>query len=162
VQYRTVLYAASSREGGMSDYVLGKPFDPVLDTHVNDVTIDMHGNTIHPQITPLRNGTRISYAAEDWTPGWAVVNIGKEKKYIAVNPDIMESNFATLKNTEVVKKVNDLLYNHSIVDVSQSGQAEIDKAIGTAGYGKDVWYWFLWMGLVALILESIISRSYKV
>jgi hypothetical protein len=162
VQYRTVLYAASSREGSMSDYVLGKPFDPVLDTHVNDVTIDMHGNTIHPQITPLRNGTRISYAAEDWTPGWAVVNIGKEKKYIAVNPDIMESNFATLKNTEVVKKVNDLLYNHSIVDVSQSGQAEIDKAIGTAGYGKDVWYWFLWMGLVALILESIISRSYKV
>ena len=162
VQYRTVLYAASSREGSMSNYVLGKPFDSIIDTHVNDVTIEMHGKTIHPQITSLRNGTRISYPAEDWTPGWAIVTTGKEKKYIAVNPDIMESNFATLKNTEVVKKVSDLLYNHSIVDVSQSGQAEIDKAIGTAGYGKEVWYWFLWMGLATLIMESIISRSYKV
>ena len=162
VQYRTVLYAASSREGSMSRYVMGEPFNQVLDTHVNDVTVTIHGKTIHPQITPMRNGTRISYAAEDWTPGWATVTIGKEKKYIAVNPDIMESNFATLKNTEVVKKVNDLLYNHSIVDVSQSGQAAIDKAIGTAGYGKQVWYWFLWLGLLALISESIISRSYKV
>ena len=162
VQYRTVLYAASSREGSLNNYVLGKPFDPILDTRVNDVTIDIHGKTIHPQISSLRNGTRISYPAQDWTPGWAVINLGKEKKYIAVNPDIMESNFATLKNTEVVKKVSDLLYNHSIVDVTTSGQSAIEKAIGTAGYGKEVWYWFLWLALVTLIAESVISRSFKV
>lgn len=162
VQYRTVLYAASSKEGSLNDYVLGKPFESVLDTRVNDVTINVQGKPIHPDIKPTRNGTQVSYPAEDWTPGWAVINLGKEKNYVAVNPDIMESNFATLKNTEVVKKVNDLLYNHSIVNVGQSRQAGVDKAIGTAGYGKEVWYWFLWLALLTLLSESIISRSYKI
>ncbi len=162
VQYRTALYAASLHEGGLRTYTMGRPFVSLLNARVNDVAIEMNGRTIHPEVIPVRQGTRIRYSAEAWTPGWAVVRYGGKKKYIAVNPDIIESDFATLDIKELHAKLNDLLYNNGIVDVSRAGPAGVDRAIEAAGYGREIWYWFLWPGLLTLLAESVISKRYKI
>lgn len=160
VTYRMVLFASSSESGGLQNFILGKNFEWKLPYQVSSIDIKLNGETVKPDINTINDGLKLSYNAEEWSPGLAVINDGNKKSDFAVNQDIMESNFATLTNKDLENKLKSSLFNTKVIDISRMSSEESNREIRSAGFGTEIWNWFLWAGLFFLIMETIVAKNY--
>lgn len=152
--YRTLLYAASSEEGGFSNHTLGNSFEwkGILDA--DEAEIIVNDETVIPDARVTATGVVITYPAENWSPGWVTVADDEREYSVGVNLEREESDFVQTKDEEQ-------LDGFAYVDASELGGEALENEIKASGFGKEIWSWFMLAGLVFLAMESLVSIFYK-
>tara|TARA_R110002124_G_scaffold280490_2_gene453770 strand:+ start:2810 stop:4915 length:2106 start_codon:yes stop_codon:yes gene_type:complete len=154
--YRTMLYASSLEEGGLSNQLLGDTFEWKGNVDAQKAELIYNNESI--QVNPQNIGGAISlnYTGYEWEPGWVTVTDGTNEFKTALNLAQTESIFNSENNigTEGQDNVN-------IVDAGSLTSEQITSEIKTSGFGKEVWHWFMMAGFLLLVLESLVSIFYK-
>ena len=154
--YRTMLYASSLEEGGLSNQLLGDTFEWKGNVDAQKEELIYNNESI--QVNPQNIGGAISlnYTGYEWEPGWVTVTDGTNEFKTALNLAQTESIFNSENNigTEGQDNVN-------IVDAGSLTSEQITSEIKTSGFGKEVWHWFMMAGFLLLVLESLVSIFYK-
>jgi len=162
--FRTVLYATSSEDGGFQNHELGKPVEVTTPGMGQNITIVKDSTTIKPDVKPTRrkrNTQLISYSAKEWEPGWATIKGDSGKIDIALNQSIMESDLATLTRSELENVANKSLTITSAINTADFSENQLDEELRQAGFGKEIWHWFILAATLLLIMETLISRMYR-
>lgn len=152
--YRTLLYTASSDEGGFSNHELGMMFDWTGNVEVEKTVIEVNNETIIPEARLTAVGARINYSAESWVPGWVNISDGSKNYSVSVNLERNESDFVELTEETGMEGFN-------FVDASNLGGESLQNEIKASGFGREIWSWFMLAGLFFLVAESLVSTLYK-
>ena len=152
--YRTLLYTASSDEGGFSNHELGMIFDWSGNVDVEKTVIEVGDETVIPEARLTSVGARIDYPAESWEPGWVTVTDGNSNYLVAINLERNESVFVQLTEDTAMN-------GFAFVDASTLGGESLENEIKASGFGKEIWNWFMLAGLLFLVVESLVSIFYK-
>lgn len=155
--YRSLLYIASSAEGGLIEHILGDEFKWSGNISSDNLVLINGDDEIVPEVRNSSLGLELTYSALNWEPGFVSIQNDEEKYQVAVNIDISESEFVN---------IDDRLLSQSALRVRTINTAEIpDQALTNeiiaSGFGREIWQWFMWAGLFFLVLESLISTFYK-
>lgn len=159
--YRSVLYAGSSERGGIEEHVLGRSFvwEGALKTRA--VELRKGEDVAKPEVQGLPDGIRIQYDGREWEPGILEIGAESEKRLVAVNQHIMESDFATLENKQLEKMLGNSLTIHSNIDTNTLSDERLQQRLNAAGSGEEIWNWFIWAALLLLVAESLVSKLYR-
>ncbi|MEP1151419.1 MAG: BatA and WFA domain-containing protein [Balneola sp.] len=154
--YRTMLYASSLEEGGLSNQLLGDNFEWNGDTDLQNTQLIYDNQTI--QVNPQNIGGAISltYSGYDWEPGIVTVTDNEKVFKTAVNLNSTESIFGNenFNSPDLIEDIN-------IVDAGSLTTDQINNEIRASGFGKEVWHWFMLAGFLLLVTESLVSIFYK-
>ena len=155
--YRSLMYAASSDQGGFVLHELGEPFNWVGKLDNATARIEIDGDEIVPETEITAGGTRLQYPAEGWAPGWITLSDGEKNYQVAMNVSRGESDFqsGTKENLPEVSE------KFTFVDTSTIPDETLQSEIIASGFGREIWNWFMWAGLFFLILETLVSTFYK-
>lgn len=151
--YRTLLYAASSADGGFTNHSLGAEFNWIGDINPEESSLTVKGETVTPEARVIASGVQISYPAKAWSPGWVTLSDNEKTYSIASNLERKESDFIKLERSN--------LEQFSLVDASELDGESIENEIQASGFGREIWSWFMLAGLLFLVLESLVSVYYK-
>jgi len=158
--YRSILYTSSSENGGLKKHVLGSPFEweGPLST---DVTLNLNGRSFKPEIERRPDGVQINYEGREWTPGILTVKDSSRTFKIGVNQDIMESRVGTLEESKWQQMFSSKFEVSDIINAGELSDTNFSETLNTAVFGKEIWNWFVWLALLFLIMETMVSRLYK-
>lgn len=159
--YRSVLYASSSENGGLKQHQLGRPFVWEGTSQDSKVSLSLNGRDYKPDVEQQAEGVRIEYEGREWEPGILSIHTGSETHKIAVNQDIMESQFGTLQNSEWQALFGESLNVNELISAEELSNDKLEEKLNTAVFGKEIWNWFIWLALLFLITETLFSRLYK-
>lgn len=160
--YRATLFAGTPERSGLRSYTLSAGgFSKDLDARSSDVMLTLNGTQYKPDVKRKAGGINLSYSAEEWQPGILTVQAGDKQYKIAVNQDIMESLFDTLTNQQWQQQLDKSLTINPMISAANISDNELEQKVNTAMYGREIWNWFIWMGLLLLIAETVLSRMYK-
>ena len=159
--YRIALYTASSESGGLVQHTLGKTLTMKGDFSQSDVIMEINDEQLKPETHTIADGIEVTYPGKEWEPGKLVISDGRNKRAVAVNQNIMESDFTTFSSQEVDNYLDNYLTVNTILHSEDGRSQQVLSNISSAGFGKEIWDWFLWAGLVLLLLETVISRMFK-
>lgn len=159
--YRSILYASSSEQGGLEQHILGQPFEWEGPLQNRTVEIRKGEEIIKPEVQGMPEGIRISYPAREWTPGIYAISDGDEERLVAVNQNIMESYFDTLPYSELEKMLANYVTVNSRIDADEISEENLEEQLNAASFGKEIWNWFIWIALLFLVAEMLVSKMYK-
>jgi hypothetical protein len=159
--YRTALYAAASEQGGISKHILGSKLDLIVPFEHADIRISSDEENYRPETARTSQGMRIQYPALEWTPGWYTISDGSKERVIAVNQHISESDFSTFSTIELENVLKDFVNVQDVIVSGTLTEEELLSTIRSAGFGSEIWIWFIIAALICLIAESLISKKYS-
>ena len=159
--YRTILYASSSENGGLQQHTLGQAFTWEGRAQESGVTLEINEAEYKPEVEQQAEGIRINYAAQDWEPGILSINDGQNQYKVAVNQSIMESRFGTLEEEQWQNMFGSAATVNAVIRADELTTGSLEDKLNTAVFGKEIWNWFIWIALLFLIIESMVSRLYK-
>lgn len=159
--YRSVLYAASSEQGGLEQHILGERFQWEGSLRNQGIEIQKGDEIIKPEVQGLPEGLRIRYPAKEWTPGIYTISDGNEKRLVAANQHIMESYFDTLPKSDLEKMLSKYVTINSTIDANRISENNLEEQLNAASFGKEIWNWFIWIALFFLVAEMLVSKLYK-
>jgi len=155
--YRSLLYVASSIQGGLVEHILGEPFNWKGNISSENLILSFGEDEIVPEIKNTSLGVEVNYDAETWTPGFVTLSNQTEEIQVAINQDLRESEFTSLSENETETWSLDFRE----VQTSTIAEEALNSEIVASGFGREIWQWFMWAGLFFLVLESLISAFYK-
>lgn len=159
--YRTILFASSSEDGGIKSHDLGQPFQKRVQTTDRDIELVLNSEVVRPEVASESGALNIFYEGEEWTPGWAQISNNEVDEYIGINIPVSESDFGSFEeNGEVVTFLEETLQANYVNTASMEPE-ELDNQLFAAGFGKEIWNWFMIAGFILLLIESIVSIWYK-
>lgn len=161
VYYRSILYASTSESGGIQQHVLGKPFVWNGNIEGEEVTLNINDIEVKPDVRRRPGGIRVEYEGKEWQPGFLTINAENSERLIAVNQNIMESRFETLDYQKLQSWLGDYLAVNNVIDTRDVSAEELTKQLQSAGFGQEIWNWFIWIALLFLISETAVSKWYK-
>lgn len=159
--YRSVLYAASSEQGGLEQHILGERFQWEGSLQNQSIEIQKGDEVIKPEVQGLPEGLRIHYPAKEWTPGIYTISDGNEKRLVAANQHIMESYFDTLPKSDLEKMLSKYVTINSTIDANRISENNLEEQLNAASFGKEIWNWFVWIALLFLVAEMLVAKLYK-
>lgn len=159
--YRSTLYASSSENGGLKQHQLGEQFIWEGASQESDITLQINESEVKPDVQQRPDGVRITYQGREWQPGVLTINTGQEDHKIAVNQDIMESRFHTLEEEQWQEMLSDAFTVNEVISAEELSIDSLNDRLNTAVFGKEIWNWFVWIALLFLITETMVSRLYK-
>jgi hypothetical protein len=159
--YRGILYASSSENGGLQQHQLGRTFEWEGTSQQAEVTLEINGTDYKPDVQRLAEGLKVEYNGREWEPGILIITAGEQTNKIAVNQSIMESRFGTLDNEQWEKIFGETLNVSEIISAQELSTDSLEDKLNTAVFGKEIWSWFIWIALLFLIAETLVSRLYK-
>jgi len=159
--YKTVLYTASFDESGLKTHTLGRSFVYQLPMNAEEVELEVNGSITKPEIIPQTNAVQIIYPGVEWNPGWVSIKTKTDEQVVGINVPEGESIFADeQKNENVLARVKETL-NANVVETVDLDEIEIKNELQQAGFGKEIWKWFMWAAFVFLLTESAVSIWFK-
>lgn len=161
VYYRSVLYASSSEQGGLSRHTLGNEFvwNGIMENRTVELTLAEV--TYKPEVQAMPRGIRISYNGREWEPGILHIAAENEKRLVAVNQDILESDFQPLTQDEFEKLLDNSVTISRMVNTEELSEEDLVSQLRSASMGREIWSWFIWIALLLLITETLISKLYR-
>lgn len=159
--YRGVLYASSSESGGLQKHELGNSFEWEIPVQESEVTLQINGTEYKPKLQRQADGLRIKYSGREWEPGFLAIRAGDQNYEISVNQDIIESRFGTLTDKQWQDMFGEAVNVSEIVRAEELSADRLEEKLNTAVFGKEIWNWFIWLALLFLVVETLISRLYK-
>ncbi|MEX0845788.1 MAG: BatA domain-containing protein [Balneolaceae bacterium] len=157
--YRILLYSASSDEGGFANHQLGNTFNWRGNIDGEKAVIRAGNEEIKPTVDVVSSGIQLRYPAQEWTPGWVTVTDEDNEFIVSVNFSQGESDFTEIDKTELDNLIQDVNINR--VNAAEVGKEELKNKIIASGFGKEIWNWFMFAGLLFLIAETLVSMWYK-
>jgi hypothetical protein len=139
---RLVMYSASV--GGVQTRIIatGDPLDLQIRISARDVRIERDGAVFIPDITRMASGdTRLRYPALEWTPGTYRILAESNESSVSVVPNISDHDLRALSDETLEQGAG-----VSVVDTM------------AAVFGREISQFFLLMGLLMLLLESLVAR----
>lgn len=155
--YRSLLYVASSDEGGFVNHTLGQPFEWIGDIDNSSVKIINGQDETVPESEIVVGGTRIEYPGKSWIPGWLTISDGEQEYLVATNLDEQESVFQSV----AVGEKSNVTEQFTLVDTGVLESEDLRTEIAATGFGREIWTWFMIAGFLFLLLESLVSIFYK-
>ena len=155
--YRSMMYVASSDAGGILTHQVGDQFAFSGEVDANTVRIVNEEQEIIPVSRNTGLGTTISYEAVNWEPGYVTVQDEANSFDVAVNLKRSESDFAYADEL-LAESISE---NVRLVNVNEIEESNLNNEVIASGFGREIWNWFMWLGLVFLILESLVAAFYK-
>lgn len=161
IYYRSVLYAAASERGGLSSHELGTEFawDGTLEGQ--DIELTLNGVTYKPEVQNIPNGVSVHYTAREWEPGILQINAGNQQRSVAINQDILESDFQSLNEEELENFSENSVTITSVLNTNELSQDNLVTELQSASMGREIWSWFIWIALALLVAETLISKLYR-
>lgn len=157
--FRTVEYLAQGEDSRLNVHYLGSDFQIVSTQNSESFEIIKDNESIVPTIRQSFQGSVISYPGEEWSPGWITVKSDFESILFSVNQYAMESSLITLDEKELKNLISPYFGNVTVSNLNEENSAL--SIAGTASMGREIWFWFIIAAIILLLIESIISRSYK-
>lgn len=161
IYFRMALYAVSFEDGRISEHILGNNFDRQFAFSNLSIEIKINDVNIRPEAAMTTNGVQIFYNARNWEPGWAEISDGNKKRNLAINQNVSESDLDAFTKQELEEKISKHLNLVDVIDTHSLSVDEVNLKIEAAGIGREIWNWFIWLALVLLVLECLITRKYK-
>ncbi len=160
--YRTILFAMSGDQGGFNTHILGQTFVWSGQLDGDRIVISDGEIDYFPEVELLRDGTTsIKYPATEWQPGIYQIRTETGNIQIAANFDILESDFYTLSDDNTFEILASKLESIQVFGQNDQPLSEIQRELSAAGFGAEIWYWFVIVAIILMILESAISRWYR-
>lgn len=159
--YRMLLYVVAWEHGGVREHILGSPFDRYFTEFGTQVTLQLNGEEIRPETVASARGLRIRYPAQEWQPGWLELQLDGKKTAIAINQDILESDFAALSLAETQQFLTEIVPVAGVVSIAGYSADEIRSAMAAISFGREIWNWFIFIALAFMVGECIISKKYR-
>jgi hypothetical protein len=160
--YRTALMAAGAEVSVRSEHVLGPDLDIVLPFSSPIADIRHEEALYRAEVRPTGGGeVNIRFPAVSWVPGVYSISDGSDTRLLAVNLDVSESDFRTLSNRELENILKVRFNQVAVYDTGEGSPDAIRADISSAGFGSEVWHWFILLALIFLFAESAVSRWYK-
>ncbi len=159
--YRMLLYVVAWEHGGVREHILGSPFDRYFTEFGTQVTLQLNGEEIRPETVASARGLRIRYPAQEWQPGWLELQLDGKKTAIAINQDILESDFASLSLAETQQFLTEIVPVAGVVSIAGYSADEIRSAMAAISFGREIWNWFIFIALAFMVGECIISKKYR-
>lgn len=119
--------------------------------------ITKNDEEIIPESRNTGLGTTISYEAENWQPGFVTINDETKTIDVAVNFPRNESDFYSMDKSTF----ESISQNARLVAVNEIDETNLNNEVIASGFGREIWNWFMWLGLVFLVIESLIAAFYK-
>lgn len=160
LMYRTIDYLVQGEGAVIRDHTLGEPFRAMPGTGFDNAELEIAGETILPEIRQTFRGAEITYPAIEWTPGWLKIHSGENSLLFSVNQHAMESALDALSSTDLEESLAGKFEQVAVSRVVEDASGFLAE-LEMASFGREIWYWFVLMGILLLLLESIISRHYK-
>lgn len=158
--FRTIDYLARGETASLNSHYLGSEFNYVSGESVDSIELEKDGETILPEIRQTLYGAEIRYSGVEWYPGWLNLKIPGGDIPFSVNQNTMESNLSTLELADLTDIVKESFQNVRAVQ-SRPDHNQFSNDLELASFGKEIWYWFVFIAIILLLLESIVSRSFK-
>jgi hypothetical protein len=160
--YRSALLAAGAGVSVRSEHILGSDLDIVLPFSSPIADIRRGESLYRAEVRPTGGGeVNIRFPAVSWVPGIYSISDGAETRSLAVNLDVSESDFRTLSLRELENILKVRFNQVTVYDTGERSPDAIRADISSAGFGSEVWYWFIFLALLLLFAESAVSRWYK-
>lgn len=159
--YRAVLYASSSEQGGLSEHTLDNEFTWTGNIESRSVELRLGDVTYRPEVQTVPDGVKISYVGREWEPGILQISGTGEERKVAVNQHILESDFQTLDEQELEIILDNSLTVTGMLDASELSEQDLVSQVRSASMGREIWSLFIWIALLLLIAETLISKLYR-
>lgn len=162
INYRTVLFASSVDAGAALVHKLGNSFSETLQVRGPLVEIRNQEDSFRAEVNPLGSGASlVEYPATEWVPGIYTISDEDRQTAVAVNLDISESDFRSLSKSELENILKNHLYLSGVFDAGERSPELVQSDIESAGFGTEIWYFFIILAFLLLVAESVVSRIYK-
>lgn len=158
--FRTIDYLASGETASLNIHYLGSDFNYLSGENIDTIELEKDGETILPELRQTLYGLEIRYSGVEWHPGWLSMKTSGGNILFSVNQNTMESNLNTLELTDLTDILEESFENVQAVQSSPDHNPFLDD-LELASFGKEIWYWFVFIAIILLLLESIVSRSFK-
>lgn len=158
--FRTIDYLARGETASLNIHYLGSEFVYVSGENVDTIELEKDGETILPELRQTLSGTELRYSGVEWVPGWLNLNTPGSNILVGVNQNTMESNLNTLVLTDLTEIIKESFQNVRVAQL-RPDRAQFSDDLELASFGKEIWYWFVFIAIILLLLESIVSRSFK-
>lgn len=160
--YRTILFAMSGDQGGFNTHILGPQFEWTGRLDGDRIVLSDDQTDFFPDIELQRDGsTKLTYPATEWKPGIYQIRTENGNIQVAANFDISESDFYTLSDDNTIELLASKSESVQVFGRDNRSLNEVQQELRTAGFGAEIWYWFVIAAIILLILEIAISRWYK-
>ena len=160
LMYRTIDYLVQGEGAEILTHTLGNTFRTMPGAGFDSDELVIAGETILPEVRQTFRGSEIIYPAVEWTPGWLEIRSGETNLLYSVNQDAMESALNALSSSELEESLAPTFYQFAVSRVAGEPSGIITE-LELASFGREIWYWFVIIGILLLLLESLISRHYK-
>jgi hypothetical protein len=162
IAYRTALFAASTSSGGLFQHNVGMPLNRVLALQGPTVDIIKDAQTYRIEAPVTGSGeVRLRMSTESWRPGIYQITDGQTTRMLAANTHVSESDFQSLSSQELENLLKDRVNLMEIFESTPSSGATVREQITAAGFGSEVWHWFILFAILVLLAESAVARWYK-
>lgn len=158
--YNAITWLAGSERAELLTHPLGTPFRFEQRGGSDTPFLQKGEERILPETRQLFHGREISYEGREWTPGWLQMDPEGENILIGVNFDTMESDFQSLTEREL-NRLFSTHFSSVLPKLSSLGGSESFGSLRQAAFGKEIWYWFVFIAIILLLLETILSKLYK-
>ncbi len=158
--YRLGLYAASGESGGLNTFSLGNTFEWLAGNEFNQATIRLGDQVLVPEISTQGRGVRLMSDTESWQPGIARIEARDDTLKVAVNQQTTESDLRTL-SPQAIDELFSQHFPNVRVTALQADQTNLAGQIGTARTGREIWNWFVLIGIILLLSESIVTKKFS-
>lgn len=159
--YRSILYASSSENGGLQQHQLGTPFEWEGASQQAEISLSINDTDYKPDVQRRAEGLRVEYSGREWEPGILTISGDNGNNKVAVNQNIMESRFGTLDDKQWQTMFGENVAVNAIISAEDLSTDSLEDKLNTAVFGKEIWNWFIWIALLFLITETLVSRLYK-
>ncbi|MCH8568457.1 MAG: BatA domain-containing protein [Balneolales bacterium] len=157
--YRLGMYAASGEAGGLAEFELGKNFDWITTRDLTQPLLNLNELSVAPETQSVSRGVRIQAQTDEWRPGILEIESRTGGFKIAVNQLATESDPAALSLQELTDKWNPIMNVTRAVDISRDRDQNLAVQLGAAGAGAELWNWFVFLGIILLLSESMATKK---
>lgn len=158
--YRLGLYAASGERGGLNTFLLGEPFEWQTRSGFNPSTLRLGEQLIVPEITAVSRGVRLLSETYSWQPGIVRIEARDDTLEVAVNQRATESDLRTLGPQAVERLFASRFPNVRVTEL-RVDDSDLAGRIGSAGTGREIWNWFVLIGFILLLSESVVTKKFS-
>jgi hypothetical protein len=158
--YNVLNWLAGSEPARLLTHETGSPFRFEYRGDSAAPLLQKGEERILPETRQLFRGREIIYAAEEWVPGWLRVDPEDQNILIGVNFDTMESDLNPLTKSDLGELFRG---RFALVQEMPAGGDEslAERNLRQSAFGKEIWYWFVFIALILLLLETVLSKLYK-
>ncbi len=154
--YRALVFMSSSQQSGLDEHELGSAIE-INDGRRLAGALFVQGNKTWPAREQQSNN-RIRFSSDDqeWEPGWIQLKNDTNQRNIALLSPISESIFSTYDKQTWETRISDSPY----LSLEELSSEQLSTEIQAISFGREIWTWFLFAGLLFLILETMVTIFY--